>query len=350
MSVDKVDKETVKRVGKERGWGQNETIVKEVGLVLSDEANVGLIKRYGVEGQMIALTPQATVFLDNLDGIRATTEYREVLKRFGVADGSIEEAGVIGGLLGLVGLVEARREGLIEGEVRVTEENVLFVALANQLSKGMHGEPGGGVEGTAMRGVLRQMGWELESFAYGGRIIEAREVFTTDLRDIEKRLLGEMDEEEGTRLLKEISGSEGNRGFVAAIREYWKAMRAKVGAKGKGRSEIAGRQKKNGLDRVVERELCREGETFGERVKAEDIPEIVILRGVGQTEDKWRERMAFYEERGIRCRFVDWDRFESFEQQADDLYGALMEGQEEGRKFCFEAHSWGGISAGPFSG
>lgn len=80
-------------------------------------------------------------------------------------------------------------------------------------------------------------------------------------------------------------------------------------------------------------------------VKPKDLPEIVILRGVGNKQADWQNRIDFYKSKGVRVRFIDWPKFEksdSFESQAEWLYEQLSENWNN-EPFAFEAHSWGGL-------
>ena len=75
-----------------------------------------------------------------------------------------------------------------------------------------------------------------------------------------------------------------------------------------------------------------------------NLPEIIILGGVGHEEATWKERIEFYQKQGLKCRYIqcpDFAEGETFEKQADWLYKELIKTGKTPRSF--EAHSLGGL-------
>lgn len=87
-------------------------------------------------------------------------------------------------------------------------------------------------------------------------------------------------------------------------------------------------------------------ETVEREQEIRNLPEIIILPGVGQTQDNWQQRIDFYKGKGIKCRYIEWPEFkekDSFESQAEWLYTELK--PTSGQNYSFEAHSRGGLAA-----
>lgn len=75
-----------------------------------------------------------------------------------------------------------------------------------------------------------------------------------------------------------------------------------------------------------------------------ELPTIVILRGVGQDKALWKERIDYYKSKGINVEFIEYSPFNkeaTFEKQAEEIYQQL----NKNRLYAIEAHSWGGLIA-----
>lgn len=316
----------------------------------------GLTETFGKDGQMQVLTPHADVLLESFPMIREMPEFKALLRKvlkININQNrtiTVEELewNTINKILKYMGSFEEnyKKNGpqdTITTPNNLTEDDAVIFGFSSLINRGMERTWDIRMRYDQDQIVINTLAEKFDRYKplYGNKKINA------DTQLVEPPLSTTADVGvfkatiEPTEALAEkalrgdemlTTTGEAYDNNVIEVREGGESMFAKA----KRNQEV------NGFSQhAIENNL-----PDIEPIPIEELPDIVLLHGVGHNEATWKARVDYYKAKGVNnIRYIEWDEFKegsTFEQQAEEVYQKLKIGWN-GKPLAIEGHSWGGL-------